>query len=199
MLTNATPTNFPNTGKYAKPQRHKINRAKARWKVCACVKTEPTENQRRSGGGRWSKSQAVPFLAISISSSVQRDVSPASTAPVATHTVSVSEGKLRQRYTTRLISHPPSLSVYTWGLQRPPPSSRTSLPPLVSLSLSLCPQPLSVLCPVYCFPFLEHWTQLGSLTSLLLLSLSFSLSVGESSQLISGRQWRSAEAPPFWV
>lgn len=178
---------------------NKQNKSKTKC-LCMCEDTvsdraKPTENQKRrgSGGGRG----AVPFLAISISSSVQRDVSPASTAPVATHTVRVSEGELRQRYTTRLISHPPSLSVYTWGLQRPPPPSRTSLP----RALSLCPQQLSVLCSVYCFPFLvlAGLNQAVSPLSNSCLSLSFSLSLGECSQLISSRQWRSAEAPPFWV
>ncbi len=177
MLTSATPTNFPNMRKHAKPQRHQISRAEVRWKFVYVWKpdrTEPIENQRRrgGGGGRWSKRQAVPFLAISISSSVQRDVSPASTAP-ATHTVSVSKEKLEQRYTTRLISHPPSLSVYTRVLRRPPPSSRPSLPPTVSLypsSTAFCPLPRLLLS----LPA-AYWTRLGRLPSLFLAR-----SLGES-------------------
>ncbi len=165
--------------------------------------TEPIENQRRRGGGgeRWSKSQAVPFLAISISSSVQRDVSPASTVPVATHTPSVSMRKNSSSATRHGASHTlPSLSVYTRALQRPPPSSIPSLPPTHSLSLS---QSSTAFCPLPPFIAFPPWCLLDSTRqahrSLSPASLSRSVSRRESSQLISSRQWRSAEAPPFWV
>ncbi len=155
-----------------------------RW-TFVCVRkrdqTEPIENQRRRGGGgeRWSKSQAVPFLAISISSSVQRDVSPASTVPVATHTVSVNEEKLEQRYTTRRISHPP----FSNGLHSGAAETSTLLktfPPSHSLSLSqsstaFCPLPRLLLS----FPG-AYWTQLGRLTALFLLPLFLARSLGES-------------------
>ncbi len=91
--------------------------------------------KERGGGERWSKSQAVPFLAISISSSVQRDVSPASTVPVATHTPSVSMRKNSLHDTAHL--RPSLLYRFTLGRCRDlhPPQDLPSLPQSLSLSV----------------------------------------------------------------